>query len=135
MHPDYAKNGWIYLSFSDPGENGTAMTKVIRGRLREGRLVDQETLFEAPGALYRRGQVHFGSRFVFDGKGHLFFSIGERGQKDDAQDLSRPNGKVHRIHDDGRRARGQPVREAGGARCRRSGATATATRRASRSTP
>jgi len=101
VHPDYAKNGWVYLSFSDPGENGAAMTKVVRGRLREGRLVDQETLFEAPRALYRRGQVHFGSRFVFDGKGHLFFSIGERGQKDDAQDLSRPNGKVHRIHDDG----------------------------------
>jgi glucose/arabinose dehydrogenase len=102
VHPDYAKNGWIYLSLSDPGADGTAMTKVVRGRLREGRLVDLETLFEAPKALYRKGQVHFGSRFVFDGKGYLFFSIGERGQKDDAQDLSRPNGKVHRIHDDGR---------------------------------
>ena len=102
VHPDYAKNGWIYLSLSDPGADGTAMTKVIRGRLRGGQLVDQETLFEAPKSLYRKGQVHFGSRFVFDGKGHLFFSIGERGQKDDAQDLSRPNGKVHRIHDDGR---------------------------------
>ena len=65
VHPDYARNGWIYLSFSDPGEDGTAMTKVIRGRLREGRLVDQETLFAAPKALYRRGQVHFGSRVVF----------------------------------------------------------------------
>ena len=46
--------------------------------------------------------MHFGSRFVFDGKGHLFFSIGERGHQDDAQDVTRPNGKVHRIHDDGR---------------------------------
>ncbi len=102
VHPDYEKNGWIYLSFSDPGENGTAMTKVVRGKLREGRLVDQQVLFEAPRSLYRRGQVHFGSRFVFDGKGHLFFTIGERGQRDDAQDLARPNGKVHRILDDGR---------------------------------
>jgi len=102
VHPDHAKNGWIYLSFSDPGENGTAMTKVIRGRLREGRLADQETLFEAPRALYRRGEVHFGSRFAFDGKGYLFFTIGERGHSEDAQDLSRPNGKVHRILDDGR---------------------------------
>jgi glucose/arabinose dehydrogenase len=57
------------------------MTKVVRGRLREGALVDQETLFEAPRALYRRGQVHFGSRFAFDGKGHVCFSIGERGQQ------------------------------------------------------
>jgi glucose/arabinose dehydrogenase len=101
VHPDWAGNGWIYLSLSDPGKDDSAMTKVIRGRLREGRLVDQETIFEAPGALYRRGKVHFGSRFVFDGKGHLFFTIGERGHQDDAQDLSRPNGKVHRVLEDG----------------------------------
>jgi glucose/arabinose dehydrogenase len=102
VHPDHGKNGWVYLSFSDPGPDGTAMTKVIRGRLRDGALVEQQALFEAPKALYRRGGVHFGSRFVFDGRGHLFFSIGERGHQDDAQDVSRPNGKVHRIHDDGR---------------------------------
>jgi glucose/arabinose dehydrogenase len=114
VHPEYARNGWIYLSFSDPGGRH-AMTKVIRGRLREGRLVDQETLFAAPKALYRRGQVHFGSRFVFDGKGHLFFSIGERGQKDDAQDLSRPNGKVHRVHDDGRVPEDNPFVKTAGA--------------------
>jgi aldose sugar dehydrogenase len=101
VHPDYARNGWIYLSYSDPGENGSAMTVVVRGRLREGRFVEQQTLFRAPPELYRTGGVHFGSRFVFDGKGHLFFSIGERGHKEDAQDLSRPNGKVHRIREDG----------------------------------
>jgi glucose/arabinose dehydrogenase len=101
VHPRYADNGWIYLSFSDPGENGSAMTAVVRGRLRDGRFVDQETVYRAAPELYRRGPVHFGSRFVFDG-GYLFFSIGERGQQTDAQDLSRPNGKVHRIHDDGR---------------------------------
>ena len=100
-HPDYASNGWIYLSFSDPGEGGSAMTKVVRGKLRDGAFVDQQVLFEAPAATYRTGNVHFGSRFVFD-NGYLFFSIGERGQMQDAQDLSRPNGKVHRIHDDGR---------------------------------
>jgi aldose sugar dehydrogenase len=108
VHPDYAKHGWIYLSYSDPGENDSAMTAVVRGRLRDGQFVDQETLFRAPAALYRRGGVHFGSRFVFDGRGHLFFSIGERGQKEDAQDLSRPNGKVHRIHEDGRVPKDNP---------------------------
>jgi glucose/arabinose dehydrogenase len=45
--------------------------------------------------------VHFGCRLVFD-KGYLFFSIGERGHMQDAQDITRPNGKVHRIFDDGR---------------------------------
>ncbi len=102
VHPDHGKNGWVYLSFSDPGEDGAAMTKVVRGRLQGGRLADQQTVFEAPKALYRKGGAHFGSRFVFDGRGHLFFTIGERGQRDDAQDLSRPNGKVHRVLDDGR---------------------------------
>jgi glucose/arabinose dehydrogenase len=115
VHPDYPENGWIYLSFSDPGPNGTAMTKVVRGRLREGALVDQQTLFEAPRSLYRRGGVHFGSRFVFDGKGHVFFSIGERGHQQDAQDLSRPNGKVHRIHEDGRVPEDNPFAKRAGA--------------------
>jgi glucose/arabinose dehydrogenase len=101
VHPDYAKNGWIYLSYSDPGAEDSAMTVIIRGKLRDGQLVDQETLFKAPAELYRTGNVHFGSRFVFDGKGHIFFSIGERGRGVDAQDLSRPNGKVHRINEDG----------------------------------
>lgn len=101
VHPDYASNGWIYLSYSDPGPDDSAMTAVVRGKLRDGAFVDQQTLFKAPTALYRTGNVHFGSRFVFD-DGYVFFSIGERGQGADAQDLSRPNGKVHRIHDDGR---------------------------------
>jgi aldose sugar dehydrogenase len=100
-HPDYASNGWLYLSYSDPGEGDSAMTAVVRGKLRDGAFVDQQELFKVPQALYRTGNVHFGSRFVFD-NGYLFFSIGERGQMQDAQDLSRPNGKVHRIHDDGR---------------------------------
>jgi glucose/arabinose dehydrogenase len=102
VHPDYERNGWIYLSFSDPGKDDSAMTAVVRGRVKDGRWVDEETLFRAPPELYRKARVHFGSRFVFDGKGHLYFTIGERGHQDDAQDLTRPNGKVHRIHDDGR---------------------------------
>ena len=101
VHPDYAANGWIYLSYSDPGPDDSAMTAVIRGKLRDGQLVDQQTIYKAPVELYRKGPVHFGSRFVFD-KGYLFFSIGERGHQADAQDLGRPNGKVHRVFDDGR---------------------------------
>ncbi len=102
-HPDYAKpdNGWIYLAFSDPGEGGTAMTAVVRGRIRDGKWIDQEDVYRAPKHLYKRGGVHFGTRLVFD-QGFLFFGIGERGSQDDAQDLTRPNGKIHRVHDNGR---------------------------------
>jgi len=114
VHPDYARNGWIYLSYSHPGPEGTAMTRVMRGRLKDGALVDQETLFAPPFELYRKGEVHFGSRFVFD-RGYLFFTIGERGHQDDAQDLARPNGKVHRIHDDGRVPEDNPFVKTAGA--------------------
>lgn len=102
VHPDYEKNGWVYLSYSDPGPDDTAMTVISRGRIKDGRWVDEEILFKAPDELYRKGRVHFGCRLVFDGNGYLYFAIGERGHQDDAQDISRPNGKVHRIHEDGR---------------------------------
>ena len=114
-HPDYATNGWIYLSYTNAGADGSAMTRVMRGRLKDGALVDQQTLYDPPAALYRTGPNHFGSRFVFDGKGYLFFTIGERDRRDDAQDLTRPNGKVHRIFDDGRVPEDNPFVKTAGA--------------------
>lgn len=101
-HPDYQSNGWIYLSFADRSTNGSGLTAVVRGRVKDNKWTDEQTIFRAPERFYKGGGVHFGSRFVFDGKGHLFFSIGERGDKENAQDIARPNGKVHRIMDDGR---------------------------------
>jgi glucose/arabinose dehydrogenase len=101
VHPDYAKNGWIYLSFSDPGPNGSAMTRVVRAKLKGNALVDVQDVFKAPPDTYRTGPNHFGSRIVFDRKGHIYFSIGERFQHLDAQDLARPNGKIHRVNEDG----------------------------------
>lgn len=112
-HPRYAKNGWIYLAFSDLKKNAegasVSMTRIIRGKLVGGALVEQQTIFQAPLELYRpAGGVHFGGRMVFDRSGHLFFTIGERGQQAHAQDLGRPNGKVHRLHDDGRVPKDNP---------------------------
>ncbi|PTY03815.1 glucose sorbosone dehydrogenase [Opitutaceae bacterium EW11] len=101
LHPDYAKNGWVYLSFADPGEKNTSMTKIIRGRLRGNAFVDQETIFNMPRESYRESGMSFGGRLVFDGR-YLFFSVGERGKVGDAQQLDNPYGKIHRLHDDGR---------------------------------
>jgi len=101
VHPDYAKNGWIYLSFSDPGPDGSAMTKIVRGKLKGNAFVDVQDIFKAPTDLYLVGPNHFGDRIVFDRKGHIYFSIGERGQGAHAQELNRPNGKVHRLNEDG----------------------------------
>jgi aldose sugar dehydrogenase len=109
LHPDYAKNGWIYLSYSEPGTtSGASMTVIVRGRVRDGKWVDQEILYKAPPELYWVDNTHFGSRFLFDKKGYLFYSIGDRGHDRDAQDLSLPNGKIHRIHDDGRIPKDNP---------------------------
>jgi aldose sugar dehydrogenase len=113
LHPDFTRNGWIYLSFSHPATNAAgervSMTKVVRGKLRESSWVDEQTIFEAPRELYRpQGGVHFGSRIAFDGKGYIYFTIGERGARDHAQELHRPNGKVHRLHDDGRVPKDNP---------------------------
>ena len=120
VHPDYAKNGWIYLSYTDvvPGHVVTAeelaapppgqrpksppsMTVILRGRIRNGAWVDNQEIFRAPAALYTASGSHYGSRFLFDGKGHLFFSLGERGDMTNAQRLDTPLGKIHRINDDG----------------------------------
>ena len=106
LHPDYQTNQWIYLSYSESiggTENGreAGMTAVVRGRIRDGQWTDQQTLFTTPKELHTNAGAHFGSRFVFH-DGYLFFGIGDRGRMEQAQDLARPNGKIHRIHDDGR---------------------------------
>jgi glucose/arabinose dehydrogenase len=103
LHPNYSRpgNDWIYLSYGDKSPDGRAMTAVIRGRLRDGAFIDQQQIFKADVSLYRSGGMRFGSRLLFDNKGHLFFSVGDRAHPGDEQDLSRPNGKVHRVNDDG----------------------------------
>jgi glucose/arabinose dehydrogenase len=106
IDPEHADNGWIYLAYSHspPGASRPrAMTRVVRGRLREHAWVDEQVVYEAPVELYVGPQrvVHYGSRIVFDPQGHLYFSIGDRGFQQHAQDPSRPNGKVHRVNRDG----------------------------------
>lgn len=105
-HPDYAKNGWIYFAFADLQTyegKPVALTRIIRGKLKGNALIEQQTIYQAPLELYRpAGGVHFGGRIAFDKAGYLFFTIGERGQAPNAQDIKRPNGKVHRLFDDGR---------------------------------
>ena len=102
--PDYPENGWIYLAYSHrlPENEDMAMTRIVRGRVKDNSWTDQQVLFEAKPEHYRNTRHHYGSRIVFDKKGYLYFSIGDRGAGEQAQDLNRPNGKVHRIHKDGR---------------------------------
>ena len=108
VHPDYAKNGWIYMSFTDPDPKNplhSGFTKIVRGKLKftgtRVSWIDQQTVWQATPENYNGSGVHFGDRIVFDRKGHVFFTLGERGNGPLAQDLTKPNGKVHRVNEDG----------------------------------
>jgi glucose/arabinose dehydrogenase len=102
LHPDYEKNGWLYISYAavadKKGDNG-GMTYIMRARLKDYKLVDQQIIFK--GEPFTNAGVHFGGRMEFDRDGYLFFSIGERGEMKKAQSLETYNGKVYRIKDDG----------------------------------
>lgn len=103
----YRENGWVYLSYSHQieapqGEDRPlAMTRIVRGRIRDMEWVDEQLIYEAPPETYRSTRHHYGNRIVFDRKGYLYFSIGDRGAQDQAQDPMKPNGKIHRIYPDG----------------------------------
>jgi aldose sugar dehydrogenase len=99
LHPQFATNRLVYLSYSKPGPAG-ATTAIARGRLEEGRLADVRDVFVAE-AWGTRGQ-HFGSRIVFDRDGYMYLAIGDRGEMNRAQDRSDHAGGVLRLHDDGR---------------------------------
>jgi glucose/arabinose dehydrogenase len=115
LHPNNAQNGWIYLSFSKPLPGGS-LTSIIRARLKGNALADIETVFEPPVDEATNTGLHFGNRIEFDGKGHMFFSIGERGEQENAQKLENVKGKVHRLHDDGRVPADNPFAKQSGAR-------------------
>jgi glucose/arabinose dehydrogenase len=72
---------------------------VLRARLGEGRLEDPEVIFTALPLV--SSSKHFGSRLAFGPQGHLFITVGERGQDDRAQDLADLNGSVIRLRPDG----------------------------------
>ena len=99
LHPRYAENGWLYLSYSAKGEGGSG-TEVMRAKLKGMQLTDSEVIFrQAPKISSNK---HFGSRLVFDREGFLYITLGDRGEMERAQDLAQHIGKVIRLHDDGR---------------------------------
>ncbi len=102
LHPDYDQNGWLYFSFaSADGEGEGAHTAIMRAKLEGDRLLQNELLYKGSPNT-RKGQ-HFGSRITFDREGYMYFSIGDRGNRDvNPQDLARDGGKIYRLYDDGR---------------------------------
>jgi aldose sugar dehydrogenase len=104
IDPKISENGWIYLSYShrlSGDQENLAMTRIVRGRIKDHRWADEQVVYQAPIQSYSTTRHHYGNRIVFDQKGYLYFSIGDRGAGDFAQKLDRPNGKVHRLYPDG----------------------------------
>jgi glucose/arabinose dehydrogenase len=129
VHPQYATNGWIYLAYAEDvpgfvapagksvapppqGQDKTAipsMTVVVRGKIsRNNEWTNQQVIFRAPTRFYSTSGAHFGCRMLFDRTRHLFFTLGERGTMEDAQDLGKPMGKIHRVTDTGGIPRDNP---------------------------
>jgi len=101
LHPDYESNGWIYITYSSSeGEGEGGNTAIMRAKLENNALVESEVLYKAtPNTT--KGQ-HFGGRIVFDSDGYLYFSVGDRGNRDvNPQDKNRDGGKIYRLNDDG----------------------------------
>jgi glucose/arabinose dehydrogenase len=97
LHPQYPKNGWIYLSYSEgPRERST--TVVDRYHLRENKLVDRQRILTANA--FSEDRFHYGGRLAFVGD-YLFVTVGDRHHQDRAQELDNHAGKILRLRDDG----------------------------------
>ncbi len=101
-HPNFKENNLIYISYASPeGDNNGGNTAIARAVLKNDALTNLQVLYKATPNT--KNGVHFGSRFAWDRDGFLYFTMGERGERDiNPQDITRDNGKVYRIHDDGR---------------------------------
>jgi glucose/arabinose dehydrogenase len=122
LHPDYDDNGWIYLHHTERCQDcwfpERSFNRVVRGRLRDGKWVDEEEIWD-PGPDYYSfvPDVVAGGRLAFDENGYLYISVGIKGKSnfDGVQDLTKPWGKIHRIADDGRIPADNPFKDGSGA--------------------
>lgn len=121
LHPDFASNRLIYLSYSKPNaDDSQGTTAVARGRFENDRLIDVQEIFEAQ--VWSPGRGHHGSRLAFDRDGFLFITLGDRQvpstgdlEAHPAQDLSNHFGATIRLHDDGRVPADNPFADRPGA--------------------
>ena len=99
LHPNYQKNGWIYLSYSKDKLKG-ASTAVSRFKIKNKAITNHQLLYQAKP--YINSSHHFGGRLVFDNNHYLYLSVGDRGKRHFAQQTNNDIGKILRLHDDGR---------------------------------
>ena len=99
LPPNYAKSAWIYFSYSKDIK-GQGTTTLARAKLEGHTLIDWQDIFVSKSIS--RKYIHFAGRITFDDQGHVFLSIGDRGVRPNAQDLTNHAGSIIRLRHDGR---------------------------------
>jgi glucose/arabinose dehydrogenase len=115
LHPNFARNGLVYLSWIEAGQGDTRGAVVGRARLvRQGspRLEGMQVIWRQVPKVEGRG--HYGHRLAFGPDGKLYISNGDRQKFDPAQDMTGTLGKVVRLNDDGSVPRDNPWASRGG---------------------
>ena len=96
--PDYNSSGWIYFTYVKEVEEEGA-TVLARAKLKNDRFIDWQELLVSESTTDT--SQHFGSRIAFDNKGHVYFGIGDRGERPNGQDLTNHAGSIIRLNIDG----------------------------------
>jgi len=104
LHPQFAGNSIVYVSYSEPGDKDTNGAAVARAKLAldksgDGKLEDFKVIWRQVPKVVSRG--HWGHRLAFGPDGKLWITSGERQQFSPAQDMKSNLGKVVRLNDDG----------------------------------
>ena len=105
LHPNFKQNKWVYLTYSIQ-KNKKTSTALGRGQLHKNSLKNFKVLFVAKP--FRSSNIHYGSRIAFNKKGYLFMTVGDRGQKKQAQNLKSHQGKLLKLTDQGKPAPNNP---------------------------
>lgn len=116
LHPKFAQNNLVYLSWAEASEGGISGAAVGRATLTlsaaGGRLDGLQVLWRQTPKV--SGQGHFGHRLAFDAAGKLWITSGERQKGAPAQDMTQNLGKVLRLNDDGAAPADNPFVSQGG---------------------
>ena len=95
VHPDFSDNNLVYISYSHAIKR-KSFTRIAMAKLVDNKLVDLNVIFSVDKKHYTPRAIHFGSRIVFR-NGYIYFSVGDSFEREEAQSLNTPNGKIHRL--------------------------------------
>jgi len=96
--PDFKTSNILYFTYVKELK-GLGVTTLASARFLNNKLIQPKDILITKSAS--NTSRHFGSRITFDDKGHLFFTVGDRGVRPNAQDLSTHAGKILRLNLDG----------------------------------